>query len=165
MRKQDFWRLNRLKYSEEIMRKVRYNLGLEDDEDTSKDTTIEEMSGEEVFDRVLKYEGIIGYSNKILDWVQEIFGVEYTKQLEVLIDNHENPYFSMLVTDAEVNRYLDLLKEYADGNSFGHIVERDSERRTARFYLTPANIYIFRSKMVTRHIAIASYHKDYFGGI
>lgn len=60
------------KYSEFIMRNVRQNLGLEKD-DTSRDDEVMEMSGYEILDRYLKWEGIIGYAGDILNVVSEAF--------------------------------------------------------------------------------------------
>lgn len=34
------------------------------------------LSENEIFDMVLKYEGIIGYTNKIKRWIKEIYGVK-----------------------------------------------------------------------------------------
>lgn len=63
------------KYPMYIMRKVRTNLGLDAD-DTSQDETINSMSNDEVFGRVLEWEGIIGYNRRIMSIVEDVFGVE-----------------------------------------------------------------------------------------
>lgn len=62
------------RYSSFIMRAVRQNVGLEED-DTSMDDEITEMDGEEVVSRFLEWEGIIGYTSTIIEVVsQAIFG-------------------------------------------------------------------------------------------
>lgn len=65
------------KYPMYIMKKVRLNLGLEED-DSSKDCEINSMSKFEVFDRVLEWEGLINYSQRIMSIVEDVFGVEIT---------------------------------------------------------------------------------------
>lgn len=57
-------------YSDFIMRAVRQNIGLEED-DTSRDAEIMEMSGEEIVDRYLTWNGIIGYTSYIIDVVSQ----------------------------------------------------------------------------------------------
>ena len=57
-------------YSDFIMRAVRQNIGLEED-DTSRDAEIMEMSGEEIVDRYLTWNGIIGYTYNIIDVVSQ----------------------------------------------------------------------------------------------
>ncbi len=61
-------------YPDFIMKKVRQQLGA-DENSTSKDARINEMSHNEVFDLVLKWEGIIGYDVLIVHWVEAIYGV------------------------------------------------------------------------------------------
>lgn len=58
------------KYSDFIMRAVRQNMGLEED-DTSGDAEIYEMDGEEIVDRYLTWNGIIGYTSYIIDVVSQ----------------------------------------------------------------------------------------------
>ena len=58
------------KYSDFIMRAVRQNIGLEED-DTSRDAEIYEMDGEEIVDRYLTWNGIIGYTSYIIDVVSQ----------------------------------------------------------------------------------------------
>lgn len=57
-------------YSDFIMRAVRQNIGLEED-DTSRDAEIMEMNGEEIVDRYLTWNGIIGYTPYIIDVVSQ----------------------------------------------------------------------------------------------
>ena len=57
-------------YSDFIMRAVRQNIGLEE-YDTSRDAEIMEMSGEEIVDRYLTWNGIIGYTYNIIDVVSQ----------------------------------------------------------------------------------------------
>ena len=63
------------KYPEYIMSYVRQNMGLDSD-DTSKDDLINSMDKEDVFDRVLNWNGIIGYAGQIKGWIEEIYGIE-----------------------------------------------------------------------------------------
>ena len=57
-------------YSDFIMRAVRQNIGLEED-DTTLDAEITEMDGEEIVDRYLTWHGIIGYTSDIIDVVSQ----------------------------------------------------------------------------------------------
>ena len=62
------------RYSNFIMRAVRQNMGLDED-DTSMDDEIMEMDGEEVVSRYLEWEGILGYTSRIIVVVsQAVFG-------------------------------------------------------------------------------------------
>lgn len=62
-------------YPEYIMKNVRQNLGLEEN-DTSMDKDIEVMSRKEVLERSLQWLGIIGYANRIISMVSDIYGVD-----------------------------------------------------------------------------------------
>lgn len=68
------WHTKR-KYPEYIMSYVRQNMGLDSD-DTSKDDFINSMNKKDVFDRVLNWNGIVGYSSQIKGWIEEIYGIE-----------------------------------------------------------------------------------------
>lgn len=70
-----------MKYSENIMRKVRGNLNLELD-DTSRDGEIEVMSKREVFSRVCDWEGLINYGSTIKSWIKQIYGIDLNKMDE-----------------------------------------------------------------------------------
>ena len=59
-------------YSNYLMRSVRQNMGLDED-DTSRDDAIMEMDSYELLDRFLEWEGIIGYTQKIVNILKEIF--------------------------------------------------------------------------------------------
>ena len=59
-------------YSNYLMRSVRQSIGLEED-DTSRDDAIMEMDSYELLDRFLEWEGIIGYTQKIVNILKEIF--------------------------------------------------------------------------------------------
>ena len=63
------------KYPTYIMKRLRQNLGLEPD-DTSGDKEIDIMSPGEVVDRVLEWEGIIGYSSLITDLIFDVYGFD-----------------------------------------------------------------------------------------
>ena len=67
-----------MKYSENIMRKVRGNLNLELD-DTSRDGEIEVMSKREVLYRVCEWEGLFGYRDTIINWIHQIYGIDLNK--------------------------------------------------------------------------------------
>lgn len=62
-------------YPENILRLVRQNLDLEKI-DTSMDEEINNMSRNEVLDRVCEWEGLIGYSEVIREWIKDIYGVD-----------------------------------------------------------------------------------------
>lgn len=62
-------------YPEWLLKDVRRNLGLEPD-DTSHDEEINAMSKQEVFERYLTWQGIIGYSDRIILVIETIYNVE-----------------------------------------------------------------------------------------
>lgn len=62
------------KYPNAIMEAVRQNLGLEET-DESMDDEIEEMSKEEVLERVCSWNGLLGYGSTIKQWVGDIYSV------------------------------------------------------------------------------------------
>jgi len=62
-------------YPDYIMQKVRQHLGLES-YDTSRDSEINGMSHNAIFDHCLEWEGIIGYGYQITGWITEIYGVQ-----------------------------------------------------------------------------------------
>lgn len=62
-------------YSDPVMWNMRQRFGLECD-DKSKDDEIMSMSKREVLTHCLEWEGIIGYTNKILKFINSIYGVE-----------------------------------------------------------------------------------------
>lgn len=57
-----------------IIRNIRESRGLEPN-DTSEDKEIYSMSKAEQLEAFFSYEGIIGYSDMIMEAVEEIFGV------------------------------------------------------------------------------------------
>ena len=59
-------------YSNYLMRSIRQSMGLDED-DTSRDDAIMEMDSYELLDRFLEWEGIIGYTQKIVNILKEIF--------------------------------------------------------------------------------------------
>lgn len=61
-------------YPENILRLVRQNLDLEPT-DTSMDEEINNMSQNEVLDRVCEWAGFIGYGEVIREWIKDIYGV------------------------------------------------------------------------------------------
>ena len=58
-------------YSERIMKNVRQNLGLEED-DTSRDDYIMSLPPEDVFDRYCTWEGLLGYGYTLWHVVEEL---------------------------------------------------------------------------------------------
>lgn len=68
------WNTKR-KYPEYIMSYVRQNMGLDSD-DKSKDDLINSMNKKDIFDRVLDWNGIIGYAGQIKGWVEDVYGIE-----------------------------------------------------------------------------------------
>lgn len=68
-------------YPEYIMKKLRVFNYLDED-DTSRDEEFQHMNPGEVFDQVLKYDGIIGYRYTILRWISDIFKVNLVEEVE-----------------------------------------------------------------------------------
>lgn len=66
---------NERRYPENIMKRCRQRLGLDED-DTSRDDEINLLSPKEAFEECLIWEGIIGYGDTILGWVEDIFEVK-----------------------------------------------------------------------------------------
>ena len=66
-----------MKYSEEIMETVRGNMGLKDHNDTKYDEIINKMDKTEVFERFLRWHGIVGYGDMILAAIEEIFNCDF----------------------------------------------------------------------------------------
>lgn len=64
-----------MELSNEIMQYLRQRRWLEQN-DTSQDDEIKEMSKQEVFEEVLIWNGMIGYGSTITNWIEEIFGVK-----------------------------------------------------------------------------------------
>ena len=62
-------------YPENILRLVRQNLDLEPT-DTSMDEEINNMSRNEVLNRVCEWEGLIDYGRVIREWIKDIYGVD-----------------------------------------------------------------------------------------
>lgn len=62
-------------YPEWLLKDIRKNLGLEAD-DTSQDDEINAMSKQEVFERYLTWQGIIGYSDRIISVIETIYNIQ-----------------------------------------------------------------------------------------
>ena len=60
--------------SPEILKIVRESVGLEE-EDTSKDNIINNMSKRELLEHVCNYEGLINYAGEILEWINSIYHI------------------------------------------------------------------------------------------
>jgi len=67
--------MNDNRYYTRIIGDVRQNLGLEPT-DSSEDERIMKMSHDEILDRVLNWNGIIGYGGDIRRWVENIYDVK-----------------------------------------------------------------------------------------
>ena len=66
-------------YPNYIMKAIRQNMGLEPD-DESNDEEIMEMNHSEIFERWLQWQGILGFGDRILSVVEEIFGITLGKE-------------------------------------------------------------------------------------
>lgn len=71
-------------YPENIMQKLRMCFDLERNDD-SMDEQFEGMDPTVVFEKMLEWEGIIGYGGRILDWVQDIWGVGLLSGGDILV--------------------------------------------------------------------------------
>lgn len=67
------------KYPDYIMEAVRQNLGLNED-DMSKDSEINEMTKNEVFNRVCNWNGFIGYGSFFREWIEDIYEIDFETQ-------------------------------------------------------------------------------------
>ena len=67
-------------YPENILEFLRERNELEED-DTSMDEYFQTISPDEVFEEILEWEGIIGYTHEILSWIQDIYKVRLNNQL------------------------------------------------------------------------------------
>ena len=67
--------MNKIHIPENVMRDMRERRGL-DATDTSEDKEILSMSKREFLDEWLDWEGIIGYTTKIMDMVYYAFGID-----------------------------------------------------------------------------------------
>jgi hypothetical protein len=66
------------KYPDSIMKTLRRCFGVSE-EDNSRDDEINLLSNDEVFHRLLVWEGIIGYTVAILTWINQIYGINLTQ--------------------------------------------------------------------------------------
>lgn len=64
-------------YPEYILRVLREREGLEED-DTSMDVTFQDYNPDHVLREMLEWEGICGYTNTILGWIADIYGIYLT---------------------------------------------------------------------------------------
>lgn len=65
-------------YSNSVMSRCRQRLDLEPD-DISRDNDIMVMSKRDILDECLQWEGIIGYRDLILTWVNDIYGIDFER--------------------------------------------------------------------------------------
>ncbi len=63
-------------YPEYILKKLRQALLDLDENDTSRDAELNELTPNDAMDGVLKWEGIIGYTSTITRWVKDIYGID-----------------------------------------------------------------------------------------
>lgn len=63
------------KYPENIMKRCREAMGLEED-DTSRDVVINTYSPAEAFNACCNWEGLIGWGDTLLSFVEDCFGIE-----------------------------------------------------------------------------------------
>jgi hypothetical protein len=72
----EYYKNNNNKYSDITMKYLRQRYGLSK-YDFSEDEEINQLSPNEVFEHVVKWNGLLGsYSETIKDWVKEIYGVD-----------------------------------------------------------------------------------------
>lgn len=64
-----------MKYDKYIYKIVRQWMGLDED-DKSRDNEINSLSPREVFEAILEWDGIIGYGDKILRWIEDCFNIK-----------------------------------------------------------------------------------------
>lgn len=62
-------------YPEYILKYIRLRDGM-DENDTSRDTHFNSMKKNDVFEEVLRWQGIIGFGAQIRGWVEGIYGVD-----------------------------------------------------------------------------------------
>jgi hypothetical protein len=62
------------KYPEYIMKKLRQREGLEED-DTSKDNELNQLSPSTAFSEVCDWEGLQGYASTIKGWIEDIYNI------------------------------------------------------------------------------------------
>ena len=64
-----------MNYPEYILEILRQRKDLEED-DTSRDEEFQNLSANEVFDEVIKWDGLGNYADTIKQWVQDIYSVD-----------------------------------------------------------------------------------------
>lgn len=99
------------KYPEYIMKKVRQMMNL-DENDTSKDKEINSLFKQEVFERVLNWEGIIGYSHSLNSWIQDIFGIDLRiEEIEHQSPSHVKDSCQQIMKGIKVETFVEDLGE------------------------------------------------------
>lgn len=108
------------KYSQYIMEDVRRNLGLEYD-DESRDEDINNMEPDEVFERFLTWQGIMGYSSHIIHAVRDIYGTGYNKVIKGVRDPYKvqqmtkmlnaDYFWALLTSEKDVAKNINLTEE------------------------------------------------------
>ena len=67
-------------YPNYVLKVLRQKFGKSED-DTSMDEYFQTISPDEVFNEILEWEGFLGYTHKILSWIQDIYKVRLNNQL------------------------------------------------------------------------------------
>lgn len=76
------------KYSEEILKILRESKGLEVNNESEYEL-LNSMTPYDILDTMLNFEGIIGYTNKIKDWIEDIYDIK-------LLSEPIKPYYFKL---------------------------------------------------------------------
>ena len=67
-------------YPNYVLKVLRQRFGKSED-DTSMDEYFQTISPDEVFNEILEWEGFLGYTHRILSWIQDIYKVRLNNQL------------------------------------------------------------------------------------
>lgn len=84
-----------MKYPEYIMKDVRQSLGVEDD-DTSRDSAIDEMDPMSVWTHYLIWNGIIGYEYKLHEAHDDIFNPEQDESVPCTCGDEQLMHFGCI---------------------------------------------------------------------
>ena len=67
-------------YPDYVLKVLRQRFRKSED-DTSMDEYFQTISPDEVFNEILEWEGLLGYTHRILSWIQDIYKVRLNNQL------------------------------------------------------------------------------------
>lgn len=108
------------KYSDSLMEAVRQNLGVDED-DTSRDVDIEAMDKREVLDRALTWEGIIGYTDKLINWFKSVYGELPARVYLDVRDKDKDVNIVLCYLPNSPQKYVTWTQNKQDGSTFwGH---------------------------------------------